>query len=257
MRIAIDPGPYRHLPLLQIPDRVARVGFEFLHLVNEEILPGYRYPKWDRELASQFTKALLDAGVTVPALLALQRISWPDDEEVRTDAVRNFARTIQVAVDLGIPAINTEFSGRPEKSERSEAAFYRSMQDILPIVEREGLRLNFDAHPDDFVEDGLQAWQTIRALDNDAVGFVYVAAHTFHYGDRATSLLPLVGDRLAAVYAADAFDHRRSGGCDTSPTRRVTPSASTSTYGSGPATSTGPSCSPCWRRPATSTDRTP
>ncbi len=41
---------------------------------------------------------------------------------------------------------------------------------------------------------------------------VYVASHTFHYGDRATTLLPAVGDRLGAVYAADTFDHRRSHG---------------------------------------------
>jgi myo-inositol catabolism protein IolH len=44
------------------------------------------------------------------------------------------------------------------------------------------------------------------------VGFVYVASHTFHYGDRATTLIPELGDRLGAVYTADTFDHHRSHG---------------------------------------------
>ena len=106
----------------------------------------------------------------------------------------------------------SEFSGRPEQSEASEAAFYRSMEEILPVLEREGIRLNIDPHPDDFVEDGLEAWRVIRGLNSHLVGFVYVGSHTFHYGDRASTLIPELGDRLGAVYAADTFDHTRSHG---------------------------------------------
>jgi myo-inositol catabolism protein IolH len=39
-----------------------------------------------------------------------------------------------------------------------------------------------------------------------------VGSHTFHYGDRAATLLPEIGPRLGAVYTADTFDHRRSHG---------------------------------------------
>lgn len=86
------------------------------------------------------------------------------------------------------------------------------MEELLPLIEQEGLRLNIDPHPDDFVEDGLEAWRVLRGLNSKAVGFVYVGSHTFHYGDRATTLLPELGDRLGAVYTADTFDHRRSHG---------------------------------------------
>lgn len=72
--------------------------------------------------------------------------------------------------------------------------------------------MNIDPHPDDFVEDGLEAWRVIRGLNSEQVGFVYVAAHTFHMGDRATSLIPELGDRLGAVYVSDTFDQHRSHG---------------------------------------------
>ncbi|MHC2999752.1 sugar phosphate isomerase/epimerase family protein [Microbacterium sp. HJ5] len=213
VRIALDPTPYHHdFRLLEFPDVVARLGYEHFQLTpHVDFSPFFRYPKADDELVAKLKKAVSDAGVTIPAILPVQRISCPEEPQ-REAAVRNFRRIIELAVELGIPVINTEFSGRPERSEDSEAAFYRSMEELLPIVEREGLRLNIDPHPDDFVEDGLEAWRVLRGLNSKAVGFVYVASHTFHYGDRATSLISELGDRLGAVYTADTFDHGRSHG---------------------------------------------
>lgn len=213
VRIALDPTPYHHdFGLLDFPDIAARLGYEHLQLTpHVDFSPFFRYPKADDALALALKKRASDAGVTFPAILPVQRISSPD-EQLRQTAVKNFRRVIQLAVLLEIPTINTEFSGRPELSEESEAAFYRSMDDLLPSIEAEGLRINFDPHPDDFVEDGLEAWRVLRGLNSPAVGFVYVASHTFHYGDRAATLIPELGDRLATVYAADTFSHHRSHG---------------------------------------------
>jgi len=213
VRIALDPTPYHHdAGLLDFPDITARLGYEHFQLTpHVDFTPFFRYPKADDALVAALKKRTQDAGVTIPAILPVQRISSPD-EPLRQAGVRNFRRVIELAVELGIPIINTEFSGRPERAEESEDAFYRSMEELLPIVEREGLRMNIDPHPDDFVEDGLEAWRVLRGLNSPAIGFVYVASHTFHYGDRATTLLPEIGDRLGAVYAADTFDHHRSHG---------------------------------------------
>jgi myo-inositol catabolism protein IolH len=213
VRIALDPTPYHHdFSLLEFPDIAARLGYEHLQLTpHPDFAPFFRYPKADGDLVAKLKKRASHAGVSIAALLPVHRISWPDEPQRQT-AVRNFRRVIQLTVDLGVSVINTEFSGRPERSEESEDGFYRSMEELLPIIESEGLRLNFDPHPDDFVEDGLEAWRVLRGLDSHSVGFVYVASHTYHYGDRATTLLPEVGDRLGAVYAADTFDHRRSHG---------------------------------------------
>ncbi|MGA7149645.1 MAG: sugar phosphate isomerase/epimerase [Microbacterium sp.] len=213
VRIALDPTPYHHdAGLLDFPDITARLGYEHFQLTpHVDFTPFFRYPKADDHHVAALKKRVADAGVSIPAILPVQRISWPEEPQ-RQAAVRNFRRIIELAVELSIPVINTEFSGRPERSEDSEAAFYRSMEELLPIIEAEGLKINIDPHPDDFVEDGLEAWRILRGLNSSAVGFVYVASHTFHYGDRATTLLPEVGSRLGAVYAADTFDHRRSHG---------------------------------------------
>lgn len=213
MKLAYDPTPLHHTHrLLDFAAATADLGFEHMQLTpHPDFATHFRYPKMDRDLIARFARSVDAAGITVPALLPVQRIAWPDEAK-REAAVRNFLRVIEIAVDLGVETINTEFRGRPESFEESEESFYRSMDEILPVIEREGLRLNFDPHPDDFVEDGHEAWRVLRGLDSEAIGFVYVAPHTFHYGDCLDTLVPVLGDRLRAVYISDAFDHRASHG---------------------------------------------
>ncbi|WP_053386062.1 sugar phosphate isomerase/epimerase family protein [Leucobacter japonicus] len=213
VRIALDPTPYNDsVHLLDFPDLVARLGYEYLQLTpSPDFGRHFHYPKVDSELIAQLKKRANDAGVTITSVLPVQRFGGPEPHQVDA-AVFNTTRYIEIAAELEAPIVNTEFSGRPEREEESEYAFYRSMERLIPVLEREGVTLNFDPHPDDFVEDGLEAWRIIRGLNTDRVGFVYVASHTFHYGDRATSLIPQLGDRLGAVYTADTFDHNRSNG---------------------------------------------
>lgn len=213
MKIAYDPTPLHPTHhLLDFPSATADLGYDFLQLTpHPDFATHFRYPKMDRDLIRRFKRAVEAAGITVPALLPVQRISWPDEAK-RAAAVKNFRRVIEIAVDLGVKTINTEFSGRPEAFEDSEESFYRSMDELLPIIEREGMRLNIDPHPDDFVEDGHEAWRVLRGLDSASVGFVYVASHTFHYGDCLETLADELGERLNAVYVSDAFDHRASNG---------------------------------------------
>ncbi|MEJ6488699.1 sugar phosphate isomerase/epimerase [Leucobacter sp. USCH14] len=211
VRIALDPTPYNDsVHLLDFPDLVAKLGYEYLQLTpSPDFGRHFHYPKVDSDLIAQLKKRAKDAGVTITSVLPVQRFGGPEPHQVDA-AVFNTTRYIEIAAELEAPVVNTEFSGRPEREEESEYAFYRAMERLIPVLEREGVALNFDPHPDDFVEDGLEAWRIIRGLNCDRVGFVYVAAHTFHYGDRATSLIPQLGDRLGAVYAADTFDHTRS-----------------------------------------------
>jgi myo-inositol catabolism protein IolH len=213
MKIAFDPTPLHTVaPFLDFPRITADLGYEWIQLTpHPDFIPFFRHPRVDRTLLSATKKAIADAGIGVSSLLPVQRWSSPLEHQ-REAAVRNFRRIIEIAVELDVQVINTEFSGRPELAEESEAAFYRSMEELLPIIEREGLRVNIDPHPDDFVEEGVEALRVIRGLDTDSVGFVYVGSHTFHYGDDVAGITALAGPQLGAAYVADTFDHRRSHG---------------------------------------------
>ena len=62
--------------------------------------------------------------------------------------------------------MNSEFNGRPERSRESEGQFWRSMEELLPIFEREGIQLRLEPHPDDFIEDGREAVDMVRGIDS-------------------------------------------------------------------------------------------
>ncbi|MGB3770443.1 MAG: sugar phosphate isomerase/epimerase family protein [Rhodococcus sp. (in: high G+C Gram-positive bacteria)] len=213
MKLALDPTPFHHShSLLELPGVVADLGYEWLQLTpHVDMIPFFGHPKADDDLVAKFRKACADAGVGIASVLPVLRWSSPD-EDAREAAVRYWKRAIQIAVDLGVSTMNTEFSGRPEKPEESERAFYRSMEDLVPIIEREGLDVLIDPHPDDFVEDGLAAIRTIRGINSKNIGMVIVACHQFHMGGDLDAILGAAGDMVRLVHVADTMDHHRSHG---------------------------------------------
>lgn len=148
MRIAFDPTPLHSThEFLDFPRVTADLGYEWIQLTpHVDFVPFFRYPRVDRTLLAATKRAVSDAGIGISSLLPVQRWSWPDEPE-REAAVRNWKRIIEIAVELDVRVINTEFSGRPERAEDSEAAFHRSIDELLPILEREDIRVNIDPIP--------------------------------------------------------------------------------------------------------------
>jgi myo-inositol catabolism protein IolH len=213
MKIALDPTPFHHTHgLLEFPRVAAELGYKYLQLTpHRDFIPFFNHPKADDDLVQALKKSCKDAGVEIASVLPVLRWSGPD-EDAREAAVRYWKRAIQITVDLGVKTMNTEFSGRPEKAEESERAFYRSMEELVPIIEREGLDILIDPHPDDFVEDGLQAIRTIRGINSKNIGMVYVASHTFHMNNSPLEIMRAAGEMIRLVHISDTMDHRRSNG---------------------------------------------
>jgi myo-inositol catabolism protein IolH len=212
MRIALDPTMFRDVPVAGIPGLVADLGYEYVELPpHADFLPFFNHPRADRAAIGRLKQNLTAAGVKIASVLPLYKWSSPDEGE-RQAAIRNWKRAIQVTVDLGCQVMNSEFSGRPEIAAASEAQFYRSLEELLPIFEREGLQLHLEPHPDDFVEDGHEALRLIRGLDNELVSFLYCAPHTFHMGGDMAGIMRDAGPLLTHLHIADSFDHRASSG---------------------------------------------
>jgi myo-inositol catabolism protein IolH len=212
MKIALDPYMFRRVPLTDLPGLAADLGYQYLELSpRDDFLPFFLHPRAGRAQIAAFRKALASAGVEVCSVLPLYRWSGPDEDE-RQAAVRYWKRAIQVTVDLGCAVMNSEFNGRPEAAAASEAQFWRSMEELLPVFEREGVRLVLEPHPDDFIEDGRPGVDLVRGIDNDLVSFLYCAPHTFHQGGDIEAIMKYAGPLLTQVHLADSFDHRASSG---------------------------------------------
>lgn len=212
MKIALDPYMFRTTPLAELPGLVADLGYEHIELSpREDFTPFFLHPRANDATVAVFKRELAAAGVSVSSVLPLYRWSGPDEDE-RQAAVRYWKRAIQLTAELGCTVMNSEFNGRPEKSSLSEAQFWKSMEELLPILEREGIELHLEPHPDDFVESGHTAIQMIRGINSPLVSFLYCAPHTFHQGGDLAAIMEDADDLLTHLHVADTFDHRASSG---------------------------------------------
>ena len=213
MKLALDPQMfYSASSVHELPDIVAGLGYQWMELSPKgDFIPFYRYPRIDDAGVRKLKKISSDAGVGIASVLPVLRWSGPDEDQ-RQAAVRAWKRVIQITVDLGVEMINSEFSGRPEAPEAAEAAFLKSMDELLPIFEREGLELIIEPHPDDFIEDGLEAVNMIRGLNRDWIGFLYCTPHAFHQGHEPETIVKAAGDKVRYVHLADSWNHLTSNG---------------------------------------------
>jgi myo-inositol catabolism protein IolH len=212
VKIALDPYMLRDRPFGEVCRIAADIGYDSIELSpRPDFIPFFTHPRADRAKVAEFRKGLSDSGLELASILPLYRWSSPDEDE-RLAAVRYWKRAIQLCVDVGCTTMNSEFNGRPEQAARSEAQFWRSMEELLPIFEREGIKLNLEAHPDDFVERNTEAVDLVRGIDSPGVGYVFCAPHTYYLGDDVAAMIAYAAPVLAQVHIADVLNHRASSG---------------------------------------------
>jgi myo-inositol catabolism protein IolH len=217
MKIALDPYMLRKLPMAEMVRTVADIGYEYIELSpRAELMPFFLHPRADDEKVAELKRVLRETGVALSSVLPLYKWSSPDEIE-RQAAVRYWKRMIEVTAELGCELMNSEFNGRPERAAESEAAFWRSLEELLPVFEREGIALNLEAHPDDFCEVNDPAVDLVRAINKPWVNYLYCAPHTFHLsGDDPSAdvsrMLRYAGPKLAHLHLADSFNHKGSSG---------------------------------------------
>jgi myo-inositol catabolism protein IolH len=212
MQIALDPYMLRDRPFAEVCRIAAEIGYDAIELSpRPDFIPFFTHPRADRAKVAEFRAALRDTGMALASILPLYRWSGPDEDE-RQAAVRYWKRAIELAVEVGCTTMNSEFNGRPDQPSRSEAQFWRSMEELLPIFEREGIALNLEAHPDDFIERNEPAVDLVRGIDAPFVGYVYCMPHTYHLGDDIAAMIEYAAPVLRQVHVADVLDHRASSG---------------------------------------------
>ena len=222
MKIALDPYMIRHLSLPELCRATAELGYDQIELSpRSDFLDWWVMPRATSARMAAFKQAMKDHGVGLATLQPMYRWASPFEDE-RQWAVRCWKRAIEVAVEMGCDTLISEF-GRGASPERSvgerpgantrelcEAAWFRSMDELLPIFEREGITLSVEPHPEDWVEQLQPAADIVRNIGSKALKLSYIAPHTFYYGDDMAAMIREAAPVLAHVRVADTFNHKKS-----------------------------------------------
>ncbi|MGP8305913.1 sugar phosphate isomerase/epimerase family protein [Vibrio sp. YIC-376] len=197
---------------MSIPDMVHKVadwGYKYIEQSpHPRINPFYKHPLFSRECEREYKTALRQAGVELSSFIVVYRWSGPTEEQ-RKHAVANWKKIVEIAVNMGVEVINTELSGDPNQQEICNGMWFRSMDELLPLFEKEGIRVEVQSHPWDFCELNNETCDLVKSYRSDNLKYVYSAPHGFFYdqgkGD-VRSMLEYAGDDLSHVLFADTFN---------------------------------------------------
>jgi myo-inositol catabolism protein IolH len=225
VRIALDPFMHHHLSLEELPRKVRELGYDWIELSPRgDFLEWFKAPRVFPERIKVLKRAFAQENVKIASLLPMYR--WAsDDENERQAAVRHWKRAIEIAVEMEVDTLNSEFGRGPHPDKGScyccqtgsmveacEDAWWRSMEELVPILERESIMLHVEPHPEDWCETLQPAVDIIRTVNSKNVKFLYCAPHTFYFGDDTKAMLRECADVLAHVHVGDTFNHKASSG---------------------------------------------
>ncbi|GHD73714.1 sugar phosphate isomerase/epimerase family protein [Vogesella fluminis] len=222
MKLALDPYMHRHLSLPALVQKTAELGYDQIELSpRADFLDWWVMPRAHSGRIAEFKRALREHGVGLATLQPMYRWASPVEDE-RQWALKCWKKAIEVAVEMDCRLMISEFGrgASPERSvgqgagantrEMCEAAWWRSMEELVPIFEREGITLSVEPHPEDWVETLAPALDIVRVLGSANVKLSYIAPHTFYYGDDMAAMLREAAPVLAHVRVADTFNHKAS-----------------------------------------------
>ena len=204
---------------------MAELGYEWIELSpRADFLEWFKAPRVFPDRIKAFKKALKDAEcrhrlATADVPLGLERRGRAPGGRA------HWKRAIEIAVELGVDTMNSEFGRGPHPDKGScycchtgsmieacEDAWWRSMEELVPIFEKEGINLHVEPHPEDWCETLQPAVDIIRTVNSKNVKFLYCAPHTFYFGDDTKAMLRECADVLAHVHVGDTFNHKASSG---------------------------------------------
>ena len=143
MKIAFDVDVLaKQMDINRMVHQVADWGYKYIEQSpHPRINPFYKHPLFSKECEQEYRQALKETGVEISSFIVVYRWSGPTEEQ-RQFAVANWKRMIQIAGDMGVKVINTELSGDPNQQEICNGMWFRSMEELLPLIEREGIRVD-------------------------------------------------------------------------------------------------------------------
>ncbi|MCE9681159.1 sugar phosphate isomerase/epimerase family protein [Halomonas alkalisoli] len=222
MKIALDPHMHRHLSLPEICRLTKELGYDYIELSpRPDFMVWWTRPRTYPAAVQSFKRAMREHDVGLATMQPMYRWSSPYRDEWEM-AMDNWKRIIEVAVELECDTLISEF-GRGGSVERSmadregrhtpeacENAFWRSMDVLVPMLEREGLTLSVEPHPEDWIETMAPAVEIIKTINSSAVKCSYIAPHCFYYGDDLAETIRATQGELVHTRVADTFNHKAS-----------------------------------------------
>ncbi|MDL9980752.1 sugar phosphate isomerase/epimerase family protein [Microbacterium sp. ASV49] len=209
MIVAVDIGPVIDRPLGDALALAAETGYTAVELGNrDDVIPAFGpLVASPGELADARRVAAATAEIAAVAVIQ----DWAaTDEDVRRNAVEWWIDGIHAAARLGVSRLNSELVGSPQAPIECRAAFLRSIEQILPVLEREDMELSIEPHPGDFIETTTGALELFEEIGSGRIRYLHCFAHFGYLGGTTAEQIHAAAGRFDHIHLADTFRPERS-----------------------------------------------
>jgi myo-inositol catabolism protein IolH len=213
MKITFDTSAFWEtgMSFEEVYHKVAEIGYEYIS-PYDPVFPGFwRRPKATKNQVRWHKEAIKKEGLKIAALITGFQIADPD-EFMRSCAVDHWKRMFEIGEIMEVKNYNTELGGDISQPARCEEMLLRSLDELVPIMEKRGIRIDFQAHPFDFYETSNTTADIIRSYESPSLGYLYSIPHTFHYdggkGD-IRGMLEYAGSVLKHIIVADTWNYTK------------------------------------------------
>ena len=222
MKLAIHTSAYSELGLEQALALIADAGFRYVEIASDISETGHFEAHRARgDERTRLTALLERHGLQLAALdiggwdapLCIANL----DESQRVTAVENVRHAVATTKELRCLLITSHLWGLPAEGARDrasefQAAFLRSVDELAPVLNENGVCLNFMPHPGGFIEESDATVDLIRRAGCPHVGYTFGSSHSFvinRTGQTPADIILYAGDTLTHVLVSDTHDVRR------------------------------------------------
>lgn len=158
--------------------------------------------------AKQLQQQLANANLKPAAAFVVHKIANPDEAE-RKKAVDQWRTSIEGINNLGLKRIGTELTGDIRNPNACEAAFRKSLDELLPRIQQADFHLSLEPHPGDFFEAAQPTIQLLKDYNSKRLGYLHCTPHTFYLGESISQVIAQAGPLLTHIHIADTFQTKR------------------------------------------------
>ena len=211
MKIALDPAMFNAAPLEASFRAAAEAGYRYIELSNRDDVIGAFGPvsasPSDLSRARRWANA---AGVEIASVAVIQHGPAP---------MTRCAGKPSGGGATGSPPPRSSAAGgstpncraiRTGCSAECHVALLRSLDALLPIIQREGIEVVAEPHPWDFVETTREAVDLVRAIGSDVFRYLHCLPHTYYLGGSAADQLAYARGWFDHVHVADTYRPSRT-----------------------------------------------
>ena len=150
-------------------------------------------------------------GFMMCAIQDFHHPSWIEKNQkfrqIRIDHTKN---CLNLAKRLGAKTVSTEPGGLKNEFSENEAldSFEKGLNEVLPIAEKNKVKLLIEPEPDLLIENSSQFLKFISRFDSKNIGLNFDVGHFFCVGEEPHNVIKLLQDYVSHIHLEDISKER-------------------------------------------------